>query len=60
VRGEIVQDQPATTWGATDRVRFIASHDFNPIEAAWALIKKRIRTVAPRTGPTLRCTAQRV
>jgi transposase len=45
--------------GAT--VRFLPpySHDFNPIEAAWALIKKRIRAVAPRTGTDLRRTAQR-
>ena len=45
--------------GAT--VRFLPpySPDFNPIESAWALIKKRIRTVAPRTGVTRRCTAQR-
>ena len=35
------------------------SYDFNPIEPGWALIKKRIRAVAPRTGATLRCTAQR-
>ena len=35
------------------------SHDFNPIEAAWALIKKRIRAVAPRTSATLRTTTQR-
>jgi len=35
------------------------SHDFNPIEAAWALIKKRIRAVAPRTSAALRTTAQR-
>jgi transposase len=35
------------------------SHDFNPIEAGWALIKKRIRTAAPRSGPVLRRTAQR-
>lgn len=35
------------------------SHDLNPIEAAWALIKKRIRSVAPRTGARLRATAQR-
>jgi len=43
--------------GAT--VRFLPpySHDFNPIEPGWALIKKRIRTVAPRTGTTLHCTA---
>ena len=43
------------------QVRYLPpySHDFNPIEAAWALIKKRIRTVAPRTGAALRTTAQR-
>ena len=43
------------------RLRFLPpySHDFNPIEAAWALIKKRIRTVAPRCAATLRTTAQR-
>src|SRR5687768_3663414 len=45
--------------GATLRFLPPYSHDFNPIEAAWALIKKRIRTVAPRTAVTLRRTAQR-
>ncbi len=45
--------------GATLRFLPLYSADFNPIEAAWALIKKRIRAVAPRTGPALRCTAQR-
>ena len=45
--------------GATLRFLPPYSYDFNPIEAAWALMKKRIRTVAPRTGATLRCTAQR-
>jgi transposase len=45
--------------GATLRFLPPYSHDFNPIEAAWALIKKRIRAVAPRTAPTLRRTAQR-
>ena len=32
------------------------SYDFNPIESAWALIKKRIRAIGPRTGraPDLR------
>ena len=45
--------------GATLRFLPPYSYDFNPIESAWALIKKRIRTVAPRTGPTLRSTAQR-
>jgi transposase len=33
------------------------SYDFNPIESAWALIKKRIRSVAPRTAAALRSTA---
>jgi transposase len=42
--------------GATLRFLPPYSHDFNPIEAAWALIKKRIRTVAPRTGVALRTT----
>ena len=35
------------------------SYDLNPIESAWALMKKRIRSVAPRTGRVLRSTAQR-
>lgn len=35
------------------------SHDFNPIEPGWALMKKSIRKVAPRTGAALRCSAQR-
>ena len=35
------------------------SDDFNPIESGWALIKKRIRTTAPRTAQALRTTAQR-
>jgi len=45
--------------GAT--VRFLPpySYDFNPIESGWALIKKRIRAVAPRTSSLLRATAQR-
>jgi hypothetical protein len=32
--------------GATLRFLPPYSHDYNPIEAAWALIKKRIRSVA--------------
>jgi transposase len=36
--------------GATLRFLPPYSHDYNPIEAAWALIKKRIRAVAPRTA----------
>jgi putative transposase len=34
------------------------SYDLNPIESAWALIKKRIRSIAPRTGAVLRSTAR--
>lgn len=34
------------------------SHDFNPIEAVWALIKKHIRTYAPRTRDALRRVAR--
>lgn len=45
--------------GATLRFLPPYSHDFNPIEAAWALIKKRIRAVAPRTSEALRTAAQR-
>jgi transposase len=46
------------TAGATLRLLPPYSHDFNPIEAAWGLIKKRIRAVAPRTAFTLRRTAR--
>jgi transposase len=35
------------------------SPDFNPIESGWALIKKRIRAIAPRSATLLRLTAQR-
>jgi transposase len=44
--------------GAT--VKFLPpySHDFNPIEAVWALVKKYIRTVAPRTAAALRRAAR--
>lgn len=35
------------------------SPDLNPIEPAWSLIKKRIRSVAPRSGSVLRRIAQR-
>jgi transposase len=46
--------------GCGARLRFLPpySHDLNPIEAAWGLIKKRIRTVAPRTRARLRATAR--
>ncbi len=32
--------------------------DLNPIEPGWALVKKRIRAAAPRSGPALRRVAQ--
>jgi len=34
------------------------SHDFNPIEPAWALVKRRIRDYEPRTGAALRRVAR--
>jgi transposase len=34
------------------------SHDFNPIEAVWALVKKYIRPFAPRSAYTLRRVAR--
>ena len=40
--------------GATLRFLPPYSHDFNPIEPAWGLIKKRIRKHAPRTATALR------
>ncbi len=44
--------------GAESRYLPPYGHDLNPIEAAWGLIKKRIRAAAPRTGLALRRTAQ--
>jgi transposase len=44
--------------GATVRYLPPYSHDFNPIEPAWALIKKRIRTCAPRSAGALRRVAR--
>jgi len=34
------------------------SHDVNPIEPVWALVKQHIRTFAPRTAAALRRTAR--
>src|SRR5262245_29439934 len=34
------------------------SHDFNPIEAAWGLIKKPVRTAAPRPRAAVRRAAR--
>ena len=45
--------------GATLRYLPPYSHDFSPIEPAWGLVKRHIRTHAPRTGPALRRVAQR-
>jgi len=44
--------------GAT--VKFLPpySHDFNPIEPVWALVKKDIRRFAPRTAAALRRVAR--
>lgn len=44
--------------GATLRYLPPYSHDFNPIESAWGLVKKRIRTHAPRTAVALRRVAR--
>jgi transposase len=42
------------------QLRFLPpySYDFNPIEAAWALVKKRIRAFRPRTAHALRRVAR--
>ncbi len=44
--------------GATLQFLPPSSYDLNPIESAWGLIKKRSRTVAPRTGSVLQRTAR--
>jgi len=44
--------------GATLKFLPPYSHDFNPIEPVWALVKKYIRTIAPRTATTLRRVAR--
>ena len=53
-----VQDLVASVGAA---VRYLPpySYDFNPIEHAWALIKQRLRRLAPRTSDALRAGAQR-
>jgi transposase len=35
------------------------SHELNPIEPGWGLIKKRIRAAAPRSGSALRRTVHK-
>jgi transposase len=35
------------------------SHELNPIESAWGLVKKRIRATAPRVGRALRRAAHK-
>jgi transposase len=44
--------------GATLRYLPPYSHDFNPIEPAWGLVKRDIRTHAPRTAVALRRVAR--
>jgi transposase len=44
--------------GATLRYLPPYSHDFNPIEPAWALVKQRIRAYAPRSAAALRRVAR--
>jgi len=43
--------------GATIKYLPPYSHDCNPIEPVWSLVKKRIRDYAPRTGDALRRVA---
>ena len=45
--------------GATLQLLPPYSPDFNPIEPAWGLIKKRLRAIAPRTPRHLRCAVHR-
>lgn len=42
------------------RARYLPpySHDFNPIESAWGLVKKHLRTCAPRHAAALRRVAR--
>jgi transposase len=44
--------------GAAVKFLLPYSHDFNLIEAVWGLVKKYIRTFAPRTAATLRRAAR--
>lgn len=44
--------------GATLRYLPPYSHDFNPIEPVWALVKRRIRACAPRSAVALRRIAR--
>jgi transposase len=44
--------------GATVKLLPPYSPDFNPIEPAWSLVKRRIRDHAPRTGSALRRVAR--
>jgi transposase len=44
--------------GATVKYLPPYSHDFNPIESAWALVKKHIKTCAPRAAGALRRVAR--
>jgi transposase len=58
-----VHKQPAVracidACGATLRFLPPYSHDLNPIEPGWGLMKRRMRTQAPRTPPALRRVAR--
>jgi transposase len=44
--------------GATVKYLPPYSHDFNPIESAWALVKKHIKTCGPRHAAALRRVAR--
>jgi transposase len=52
-RSALVRDLIAQR-GAVLRLLPPYSPDFNPIEPAWGLVKKRLRTIGPRTGRHLR------
>lgn len=47
-----------TARGATLKFLPPYSHDFNPIESVWALVKKDIKLFAPRTAGALRRVAR--
>jgi transposase len=44
--------------GATLKLLPPYSHDFNPIEPAWSLVKRHLRECAPRTRAALRRVAR--
>jgi hypothetical protein len=54
----VAQYRATEACGATLQFLPPYSYDFNPIESAWGLIKKRIRKHGSRTAIALRRTAQ--